>query len=133
MRYLIKAKVKQGKERPLLRAIDQEKLGAGSIAGDEYLHDMAQARQLDDETVCWVEVCFCQTPLEEERPYWEEYFELAQIKNAHDRRRCRDLNGAEPWACCDCDCTKRLEDAMEKWGQKFLPALRETLTKNQQP
>jgi hypothetical protein len=131
MRYLVKAKLKRGKEGPLLRAIDQEKLGAGSIAGDEYLHDMAQARQLDDETVCWVEVCFCRTPLEEERPYWEEYFELLQIKNAHDRRRCRDLNGAEPWACCDCDCTKRLEGEMEKWGQKFLLALRATMAESE--
>ncbi len=124
MRYLVKAKLKAGKERPLLCAIDQQELGAGSIAGDEYLHDMAQARQLDDGTVCWVEVCFCQTPLEEERPYWEEYFDLLQIKNAHDRRRCRDLNGIEPWACCDCDCTQRLESEMEKRGPKFLPALR---------
>lgn len=130
MRYLVKAKVMPGKERPLLHAIDQEKLGAGSIAGDEYLRDMAQARQLNDETICWVEVCFCPTPLQEERPYWEEYFELLQIKNAHDRRRCRDLNGTEAWACCDCDCTKRLEGKMEKWGQEFLPALREVLTKN---
>jgi hypothetical protein len=71
MRYLVKAQLKPGKARPLLRAIEEEKLGAGSIAGDEYLHDMAQARQLDDETVCWVEVCFCPTPLEEERPYVE--------------------------------------------------------------
>jgi hypothetical protein len=114
MRYLVKAKLKPGKERPLLRAIDQKNLGAGSIAGDEYLHDMAQARQLNDETICWIEVCFCPTPLQEERPYWEEYFELLQIKNAHDRRRCRDVNGAELWACCDCDCTKILENRMEK-------------------
>lgn len=128
MRYLVKAKLKPGKARPLLRAIEEEKLGAGSIAGDEYLHDMAQARRLDDETVCWVEVCFCQTPLAEERPYWEEYFELLQIKNAHARRRCRDLNGTEPWACCDCDCTKRLEGKIGKWGQKFLPALRAAST-----
>ncbi len=131
MRYLVKAKLKPGKECPLLRAIEEEKLGAGSIAGDEYLHDMAQARQLDDATICWVEVCFCPTPLQEERPYWEEYFELLQIKNAHDRRRCRDLNGTEPWACCDCDCTKRLESKMEKWGQKFMPALRATMAESE--
>jgi len=130
MRYLVKAKLKPGKALPLLRAIEEEKLGAGSIAGDEYSHDMAQARQLDDETICWVEGCFCLTPLEEERSYWEEYFELLQIKNAHDRRRCRDLNGTEPWACCDCDCTKRLEGEMEKWGKKFLLALQSTIAEN---
>ncbi len=123
MRYFVKAKLKPGKERELLQAINQEKLGMGSIAGDEYLCDMAHARQLEDDTVCWVEVCFCQTPLEEERPYWEEYFQLLQIKNAHSRRRCQDLNGTQPWACCDCDCTKRLETKMAKWGHRFLPAL----------
>jgi len=40
MRYLVKARLKPGKQRPLLRAIEEEKLGAGSVAGDEYLHDM---------------------------------------------------------------------------------------------
>jgi hypothetical protein len=88
---------------------------------------------LDNETVCWVEVCFCSTPLQEERPYWEEYFELLQIKNAHNRRRCKDLNGSEPWACSDCDCTQRLEGEMEKWGQKFLAALRVTLNESEKP
>jgi hypothetical protein len=124
MRYLVKAKLKQDKRRDLLRAIDQKELGRGSVAEGEYLHDMAQARQLEDNTVCWVETCFCPTPLEEERPYWEEYFELLRIKNAHNPRRCQDLNGSHPWACCDCDCTKHLEAKMQDWGQQFLPVLR---------
>jgi len=98
MRYLVKAKLKQGKRRDLLMAIDRKELGRGSIAGGEYLHDMTHARQLADNTVCWVEACFCPTPLEEERPYWEEYFELLRIKNAHNRQRCQDLNGTQPWA-----------------------------------
>jgi len=38
-----------------------------------------------DETVRWVEVCYCPTPLQEERPYWEEYFELVKVQDAHDR------------------------------------------------
>lgn len=79
MRYLVKAKLKADKERPLLRAIEDGVLGACSIAGDEYLRDMAQARQLDNETIC---------------------------------------------------CTKRLEGEMEKWGLKFLPALRATVGEN---
>ena len=123
MRYLVKAKLKQGRLRKLLRAIDQKELGRGSVAGDEYLHDMAHARQLADNTVCWVETCFCPTPLEEERPYWEEYFDLLQIKNAHNPRHCQDLNGTQSWACCDCDCTRRLEAKMKEWGQPFLPCL----------
>src|SRR3990170_3064161 len=105
MRYLVRAKVKDGKAAPLLRAIDAEALGQGSVAGDEYLRNMQDAQQFDDGTIRWVEVCYCPTPLEEERPYWEEYFELVKVKDAHTRDRCRDLNGEEPWACSDCDCT----------------------------
>ena len=44
MRYLVEARVKPGKEQALVRAIDAGTLGRGSIAGDEYLHNMRQAR-----------------------------------------------------------------------------------------
>jgi predicted small secreted protein len=37
MRYLVKARVKPGKEQALLTAIRDGSLGRGSIAGDEYL------------------------------------------------------------------------------------------------
>jgi hypothetical protein len=97
------------------------------VAGDEYLHDMAQARRVEDGAVRWVEVCFCGEPLEEERPYWEEHFELVRVQDAHSRRKCRDLDGTEPWACCDCDCTARLEARMEGWGRPFLEVLREVV------
>jgi hypothetical protein len=123
MRYLVKARLKSNKEVPLLQAIEDGSLGAGSIAGGEYIRDMHNARQLDDGPVRWVEVCYCPTPLEEEIPYWEEYFELVQIKDAHDRRRCRDLNEEELWACSDCDCSERLEATMEGWGQSLLSTL----------
>jgi hypothetical protein len=70
----------------------------------------------------WLEICFCWEPLDEEKPYWEEYFELVKIQDAHSRRLCRDLNGSEPWACSDCDCTEKLEKRMEGWGRPFLNA-----------
>ena len=60
------------------------------------------------------------TPLEEERPYWEEYFDLIKVQDAHARSRCRDLNGDEPWACSDCDCTEKLEARLTTWGPLFL-------------
>lgn len=123
MRYLVKARLKPGMEKPLLDAIEKETLGKGSIAGDEYIHNMRQARLLADNTAEWVEVCFCSIPLEEERPYWERYFEIISIKDAHARSNCRDLNGAEPWACCDCDCTKRLEEKLQTMGKSFLEEL----------
>ena len=119
------ARVRPGREADLLRAIESGTLGLGSVAGDEYLRNMAQARLTSGGDIRWVEVCFCWEPLEEERPYWEEYFELVRIQDAHSRRLCRDENGTEPWACCDCDCTERLEARMEGWGRPFLEVLRE--------
>jgi hypothetical protein len=127
MRYLVRANVKDGKAAPLLRAIDRGTLGRGSVAGDEYLRNMQDAQQFEDGTVRWVEVCYCPTPLEEERPYWEEYFELVKVKDAHARKNCRDENGSEPWACGECDCTARLEERLQQSGGPFLPHLRAKL------
>jgi hypothetical protein len=124
VRYLIKAKLKQDKVAPLLKAIDSGTLGRGSIAGDEYLHDMCQARLDGSGVATWVETCFCNPPLEEERPYWEEYFDLLRVTDAHARRNCRHENGSERWACCDCDCTKRLEEKLSTQGDSFLQRLR---------
>ena len=124
MRYLVKARVKPGREAALLRAIDAGTLGKGSVAGDEYLHNMRQARLIHDGTAQWVEVCFCGVPLQEERPYWEEYFYLVSVKDAHARQNCRDANGTAAWACCDCDCTRRLEEKLQATGQPFLEKIR---------
>jgi hypothetical protein len=127
MRYLVKARVKPGRERALARAIHEKTLGQGSIAGDEYLWDMEKARVDVNHAVTWVEVCFCREPLAEERPYWEEYFELLSVKDAHARRNCRDLNGEESWACCNCDCTEKLEASLARKGDPFLDRLKVTL------
>lgn len=123
MRYLVKARVKPGKEKSLLAAIRDGSLGRGSIAGDEYVYDMQQARLGEDGVAHWVETCFCATPLDEERPYWEKYFELLKVQDAHNRRNCRHENGTEPWACCDCDCTRRLEERLQQTGKSFLKTL----------
>ena len=123
MRYLVKARVKSGREKALLNAIADGSLGKGSIAGDEYAYDMEQARIGQDGTAQWVETCFCATPLAEERPYWEKYFELLNVKDAHNRKNCRHENGVEPWACSNCDCTKRLEEKLQQLGKAFLETL----------
>jgi hypothetical protein len=91
--------MKSGKEKALAKAIQAGTLRQGSIAGDEYLDDMEHARLQKDGTAVWVEVCYCPTPLQEERPYWEEFFQLLEVKDAHSRRNCRHENGTEPWAC----------------------------------
>src|SRR5438132_8768337 len=124
MRYLVTARVKPGREADLLQAIEDGTLGAGSVAGDEYLRNMEQARLCDNGALRWVEVCFCDVPLAEERPYWEEYFDLVRVQDAHGRHRCRDLAGTEAWACGDCDCTEKLEARMTAWGEPFLEVLR---------
>src|SRR6202035_2990288 len=112
MRYLVKARVKPGRESALACAIDEKTLGHGSVAGDEYLWDMEHARLGNDGAASWVEVCFCATPLAEERPYWEKYFELLSVKDAHARNNCRDLNGS--------DCTSQLEERLAQKGEAFL-------------
>lgn len=127
MRYLVRARVKPGRAGDLLEAIENGTLGQGSVAGEEYLRNMQDARICEDQTARWVEICFCPTPLLEERPYWEEYFELTRVQDAHDRRRCRDENGSEPWACVSCDCTERLEKRLQDTGKSFLDALRAKL------
>jgi hypothetical protein len=133
MRYLVKARLKQGCARALLSAIQDSTLGQGSVAGEEYLRDMQNARLLEDGTARWVEICFCSTPLQEERPYWEEYFELVRIQDAHNRRRCRDKNGSEPWACIGCDCSQRLEQKLTATGTPFLATLRRAVSNCEEP
>jgi hypothetical protein len=120
MRYLVTAKVKPGQEEALRGAIDTGSLGEGSIAGDEYLRNMENARINKAGCVQWVEVCYCPTPLAEEREYWEAYFNLEKVQDAHARSRCRDLSGQEPWACSDCDCSDRLESRLASRGVPFL-------------
>jgi len=72
MRYLVRARVKPGCEAALLEAIEVGTLGEGSVAEGEYFRNMDDARLCPDETARWVEVCYCPTPLQEERPYWEQ-------------------------------------------------------------
>src|SRR6267378_7010385 len=131
MRYLVRARVKAGCRQVLVQAIQRGTLGEGSVAEGEYLRNMNDARVRPDQTVRWVEVCFCATPLEEERPYWEEYFELVKVQDAHHRSKCRDENGEEPWACCECDCTAKLQQHLAKKGANFLEILKQSIVPGQ--
>jgi hypothetical protein len=123
MRYLVTATVKPGQTQPLARAIEDGTLGEGSVAGGEYLRNMDEARELEDGRVQWVEVCYCASPLAEEREYWEEYFTLVKVQDAHARTRCRDLNGTEAWSCGDCDCSAKLEARLATRGRPFRDSL----------
>jgi hypothetical protein len=124
MRYLVTARVKPGQETALREAIAEGTLGEGSVAGDEYLRNMEHARADETGRVKWVEVCYCSTPLAEEREYWEDYFNLEKVQDAHARTRCRDLSGQESWACGDCDCSAKLEARLAARGESFLEKLR---------
>lgn len=121
MRYLVTARVKPGQRRALDRAVDDGTLGDGSIAGGEYLRNMAEAVEHPDGRVQWVEVCYCPTPLAEEQPYWEEFFDLLKVQDAHARSRCRDENGTDPWACSACDCSARLQARLAARARRFRP------------
>src|SRR5262245_18696970 len=100
-------------------------LGRGSVAGSEYLRNMHDARLQPDGRVQWVEVCYCPTPLAEEREYCEAYYRLDRVQDAPARDGCRDLNGTDPWACGDCDCSGRLEARLRARGQSFLETLKQ--------
>ena len=50
MRYLVRGRLKPGKERALVEVIERGTLGAGSVAGDEYLRNMQDARLFADGT-----------------------------------------------------------------------------------
>jgi len=47
--------------------------------------------------------------------------DLAKTQDAHDRRECRDANGAEAWAC-DRYCTERVERKLASTGGHFWQA-----------
>ena len=129
MRYLVRARLKPGREEALIEAIDSGELGRGSIAYPGYVRCMGEARLTGEGQVRWLEVCYCReafgpgNELAEELPYWEEYFELERIQNAHDVQECRDSNGSEPRACNDCDCTERLEERLGTCGTSFRASL----------
>jgi hypothetical protein len=124
MRYLVRGRLRPGKERALVEAIERGTLGRGSVAEGGYVRNMQDARLFDDGTARWVEVCYCSVPLEEERPYWEEFFDLVKIQDAHARANCRDENGAEAWACGECECAARLESRLKEQAPAFLPVLK---------
>ena len=127
MRYLVKARLRPEKRNELIEAIEENQLGRGSVAFGEYERNMREARLSDPGVVKWVEICYCDTPLEEEIPYWEPFFEIEQVSDAHARRNCRHENGTEQWACDQCDCTEKLEAKLEakldEEGVSFLESL----------
>ena len=96
MRYLVRARVKPGCEAALLEAIEVGTLGQGSVAEGEYLRNMDDARLCPDETARWVEVCYCRTPLQEERPYWEQYFDLTRTRMTAGDARTRTAASPGP-------------------------------------
>src|SRR4026207_1175708 len=124
MRYLVTARMKPGQEAALRDAIAEGTLGGGSIGGGGHFRNMEHARTDETGRVKWVEVCYCPTPLAEEREYWEAYFNLEKVQDAHARSRCRDLNGSEPWACGDCDCSAKLEARLATRGTPLVPTLK---------
>lgn len=109
----------------MLEAIERGILGQGSVAEGEYLRNMREARELPGKKFAGSRFVIVRRPLQEEMPYWEEFFDVVRVQDAHDRRKCRDFNGSESWACGDCDCTARLEKKLSNVGESFLKNLAE--------
>src|SRR5260370_2055500 len=87
MRYLVRGRVKPGRETDLLEAIERCTLGRGSVAEAEYLRNMKDARLFEDQTSRCVGGCDCPIPLLEERPYRGQYFDRPRDHDAHAPRR----------------------------------------------
>ena len=120
MRYLVTARVKPGRAAALADAIDDGTLGRGSVAGDEYLRNMAEARRTRRRArAVGRGLLLRDAACTKSASTWEEYFMLEKVQDAHARSRCRDLNGTEPWSCGDCDCTARLEAHLARKGSRF--------------
>ena len=85
MRYLVKAKLKSSKKRPLIRAINNGSLGRGSVAGDEYLHNMREARVDKSGTAIWAEQSRGPAATAIARRTWRKNSEL---KERHFSTRC---------------------------------------------
>ena len=56
-------------------------------------------------------------------PHQTRKLDVIKVQDAHARSRCQDLNGDQPWACSDCDCTDKLEARLTTWGPLFLDTL----------
>ena len=75
VRYFVRARVKPGKGRGLVRAINDRTLRKGFISGDDYLNDIEQVGVNDHGVAVWVETCFRDPPLPK-NDRWKEYFQL---------------------------------------------------------
>ncbi len=128
MRYIVRARVIEGREEALLEAIESGALGRGSIAYPGYLRCMREARLTDAGQIRWIEVCYCReafgpgNELVEELPYWREYFEEIDVRYA---RRLEDCEGYPE--CGGCDCTVKLEAKLARTGTQFLESLKKRL------
>jgi hypothetical protein len=65
--------------------------------------------------------------------FWEKYFELLGVKDAHARKNCRELNGTELWACCNCDCTNQLAERLAQKGEAFFGARPQEMAGHESP
>jgi hypothetical protein len=110
--------VEPGKERDLVSAINDGTRGKGSIAGDEYLNDIEQARVDDHGVASWVETAFA-IRLSPKDALLGSVFPLAQREGCALPSEFPDEDGTEPWASCDCDYTKKLEKRLATQAKRL--------------
>lgn len=74
MVYAVSARLRAGKARELLEALETGRLAAGEVYEEEMQRALNEAL-VEKGVVRWVETCYCPTPLEAERSVLESYFE----------------------------------------------------------
>ena len=83
----------------------------------------AKARIGVDGVCTWVEVCFCPAPLQEEKPYWEDYFDLVRIQDAHARTRVAATPWSQPWITWPVPRTKAKGSSRSTELSNLLPSV----------
>ena len=109
MKYLVRARLKEGAEDRVRRVILNGAVPDAPTYFADHLADcFAQAQGQVDGSVLWIETCYCERyfgePLAEEREYITRYFDLGRVKKVVAAKKCGDMNGEEPFKCDTCDC-----------------------------
>jgi hypothetical protein len=84
MDYRVKARVLEGKEKTLREAIETGALGKGEIFEKEMQGAMQEAR-VSNGLITFYEICYCPSPLQEEREYYDRYLEILEAQVVEGR------------------------------------------------
>ncbi len=84
MDYHVKARVLEGKEKALREAIETRALGKGEVFEKSMQGAMQEAR-VSGGLITFYETCYCPSPLEQEREYYDRYLEILETQVVENR------------------------------------------------